>query len=308
MQVPEPVKQNYPLARLTTIRTGGSADYFAVAEDEEQVSSLLAWAKSNELPVGVIGSGSNLLVADEGVQGLVLKLDGNLAAIEQMENRLICGGGARLPQVSARAAAYGLSGIEFTVNIPGTIGGAVKMNANAYGGELSETLEWADIASPDGVVKKKPEDLGFGYRSSNIGPNEIVVRVSFALEQADRKQVTEALADMRGSRKEAQPSGVKTFGSTFKNPDDERAQGRSAGELLEAAGCKGMSVGGARITEKHANFVENFSDATTSDILKLMGLARDRVKEKFGIELKPEVQFMGESAATSYLRENGKGG
>ncbi len=304
MQVPEQVDENYPLGRLTTVKTGGAAEFFASVAGEEQIASLLAWADSKGLTVGVIGSGSNLLVADEGVQGLVLKLEGNLAAIEQKENRLICGGGARLPQVSARAASFGLSGIEFGVSIPGTVGGAVKMNANAYGGQLSDTLEWAQIASPSGIHKKEPGELNFGYRSSNIGRDEIVIRASFALENADREEVKKTLESMRTSRKEAQPSGIKTFGSTFKNPEGENAKGRTAGQLIETAGCKGLNVGGARISEKHANFIENTGDATTDDVLSVMVEARDRVKEKFDIKLEPEVQFVGRSETANRLWGN----
>ncbi len=304
MQIPDQVDEKYPLARLTTIKTGGAADFFASVEDEEQVVSLLAWADSEGLTVGVIGSGSNLLVADEGVQGLVLKLDGNLAAIEQLRNRLICGGGARLPQVSARAASLGLSGIEFGVSIPGTVGGAVKMNANAYGGQLSDTLEYAQVASSSGIQKRLPGDLDFGYRSSNIGSDEIVIRASFALESAASEEVKKTLESMRSSRREAQPSGIKTFGSTFKNPEDEKAQGQKAGQLIEAAGCKGLNVGGAKVSEKHANFIENTGDATTEDVLSVMGETRDRVKDKFGVKLEPEVQFIGRSATATRLWEN----
>lgn len=302
MQLPEHIHKNYPLARLTTIKTGGAADFYASAQDERQINSLLEWAGSQSLQVGVIGSGSNLLVADEGVQGLVVKLEGSLATIKQQGNRLICGGGARLPQVSARAASLGLSGIEFGISIPGTVGGAVKMNANAFGGTLSDTLEWAQVASVSGVVKKKPEELGFGYRTSSLGPNEIVIRASFALEKAGKEELKKTLGSIRASRREAQPSGIKTFGSTFKNPDGESAHGRSAGELLEAAGCKGLSVGGAGFSAKHANFIENNGAATTNDVLGLISEARSRVKDKFGIELEPEVQLIGESEAASRLR------
>ena len=304
MQIPEYVEENYPLARLTTIKTGGAAEFFASVADEERVAALLAWADSEGQAVGVIGSGSNLLVADEGVQGLVIKLDGKLAAIEQLKNRLICGGGARLPQVSARAASCGLSGIEFGVSIPGTVGGAVKMNANAYGGQLSDSLEWAQIASPSGIQKKEPGELDFGYRSSNIGRDEIVIRASFALKDADREEVKKTLESMRASRREAQPSGIKTFGSTFKNPEGENAHGRSAGQLIEAAGCKGLSVGSARVSEKHANFIENTGDATTDEVLSVMGETCDRVKEKFGVKLEPEVQFVGKSAKADRLWGN----
>jgi UDP-N-acetylmuramate dehydrogenase len=242
----------------------------------------------------VVGSGSNLLIADEGFRGLVMKLDGSLSTIEQEGERLVCGGGARLPQAAAFAARAGLSGLEFGVNIPGTVGGAVKMNANAYGGDLARVLEWVDVTTDSGTDRRAPAELGFEYRRSNLAPGEVVARASFALSAAEPDSVKATLADMRSQRRAAQPSGIKTFGSTFKNPDDPRAEGRSAGVLLDEAGCRGLTVGGARFSEKHANFVENLGDATTADVIALMGEGRRRVRERFGVELEPEVQFLGE--------------
>jgi UDP-N-acetylenolpyruvoylglucosamine reductase len=304
MSEPDGIERDYPLARLTTIRTGGPADRFARADSAERLAALLAWAAREGLRVGVVGSGSNLLVADEGFRGLVIKLDGELAEIEREGDRVLCGGGARLPQAAARAARDGLSGLEFGVNIPGTVGGAVKMNANAYGGELGRVLEWVDVATPDGTDRRRPEDLGFAYRRSNLGPMEIVARASFALEPADPQRVKGTLADMRARRRAAQPSGIKTFGSTFKNPDDPRAEGRSAGVLLDEAGCRGLAVGGARFSEKHANFVENAGEATTADVIALMAEGRRRVREHFGVDLEPEVQLLGD-VDDSPLREGG---
>jgi UDP-N-acetylmuramate dehydrogenase len=228
-----------------------------------------------------------------------MKLDGELATIEQDGERLLCGGGARLPQAAARAARAGLSGLEFGVNIPGTVGGAVKMNANAYGGDLSRVLEWVEIATPEGAARREPGELGFSYRRSNLGPREVVSRASFALTPAEPAAVKGTLAEMREARKAAQPSGIKTFGSTFKNPDDPRAEGRSAGVLLDEAGCRGLTVGGARFSEKHANFVENTGTATTADVIALMAEGRRRVRERFGVELEPEVQILGDVDATA---------
>lgn len=294
MKPPPGVQPDFPLSRLTTVRTGGAADWFARPATEAELSELLAWASEEGLALGTIGSGSNLLVADAGFRGLAIKLDGELAEIEREGERLICGGGARLPSVSARAAGWGLAGIEFGVNIPGTAGGAVKMNANAYGGQLAEVLEWVDVATATGVGRRAPEQLGFAYRSSSLGAGEIVVRVSFRLRPDDPAAIRARLEEMRGKRREAQPSGIKTFGSTFKNPEGERAEGRSAGQLLEAAGCRGLRHGDARFSEKHANFVENAGEATTAEILELMAEGRRRVHERFGVILEPEVQILGE--------------
>ena len=190
----------------------------------------------------------------------MLKLDGELAEVERDGASVVCGGGARLPSAAAKAARWGLTGLEFGINIPGTVGGAVRMNANAYGGQLARVLEWVDVCTPDGVERRLPDQLGFDYRRSNLEPEAVVSRASFALAEAEPETVKATLAEMRGKRREAQPSGIKTFGSTFKNPDDERAEGRSAGQLLDAAGCRGLQVGGARFSDKHANFVENAGD------------------------------------------------
>jgi UDP-N-acetylmuramate dehydrogenase len=288
------VERDYPLARLTTIRTGGPGDFYSRPDSLERLIELLAWADEAEIAVGVVGSGSNLLIADAGFRGLVMKLDGALATIDQEGDRLLCGGGARLPQAAARAARAGLSGLEFGVNIPGTVGGAVKMNANAYGGDLSRVLEWVEIATPQGSGRRTPDELGFSYRRSNLGPREIVAGASFALSPAEPESVKATLAEMRAARHAAQPSGIKTFGSTFKNPEDPRAEGRSAGVLLDEAGCRGLTVGGARFSEKHANFVENMGEATTADVIALMAEGRRRVRERFGVELEPEVQLLGD--------------
>lgn len=303
MNPPKGVERDRPLDRLTTVRTGGPADFFARPDSDERLAELLAWTDGEGIDVGVVGSGSNLLVADEGFRGLVIKLDGDLAQIERDGDRLLCGGGARLPQAAARAAREGLSGLEFGVNIPGTVGGAVRMNANAYGGDLSRVLEWVDVATPAGTDRRAPDDLGFAYRRSSLGPHEVVARASFALEPAEPEAVKTTLADMRRRRREAQPSGIKTFGSTFKNPDDARAEGRSAGMLLDAAGCRGLAVGGARFSEKHANFVENGGEATTADVVALMAEGRRRVRDRFGVTLEPEVQLLGDVDARALYEE-----
>jgi UDP-N-acetylenolpyruvoylglucosamine reductase len=295
MTTPPPgVERDFPLARLTTVRTGGPADWFARPGKRERLVELLRWAASEGVAVGVIGSGSNLLVADDGFRGLAIKLDGDLATIERDGDRILCGGGARLPSAAAKAAGWGLAGLEFGINIPGTAGGAVRMNANAYGGQLGRVLEWVEVCTAAGAEQRDPDRLGFSYRRSNLRPGEVVSRAAFRLRPGDPEEIRATLATMRERRREAQPSGIKTFGSTFRNPDDERAEGRSAGQLLEAAGCRGLGHGGARFSEKHANFVENTGEASTADVLELMTEGRRRVKEHFGVELEPEVQVLGE--------------
>jgi UDP-N-acetylenolpyruvoylglucosamine reductase len=294
MKAPAGIQHDYPLARLTTVRTGGVGDLFARAGSEQQLVELLAWTAAGGIAVSVVGSGSNLLVADDGVRGLVIKLDRELAAIAVDGERLLCGGGARLPAVAARAAREGLSGIEFGVNIPGTVGGAVRMNANAYGGELGRALEWVQIATASGMQRRVPSELGFSYRRSNLSDGAVVARASLRLIPADPATVKATLEEMRRRRHEAQPQGIKTFGSTFKNPEDPRAKGRSAGLLLSEAGCNGVTIGGARFAPKHANFIENTGTATTTDVIAVMAEGRRRVLERFGVALEPEVQTLGD--------------
>jgi UDP-N-acetylenolpyruvoylglucosamine reductase len=266
--IPSIVQRDHPLDRMATVRTGGAAEYFARAGSGAQLKELLAWAAQIDAPVHVVGSGSNLLIADEGVGGLVVKLDRKLALIKHEGERIVCGGGARLPSVAARAAQAGLSGIEFGVNIPGTVGGAVRMNANAYGGELAKALEWVELVTASGTERRAPAELGFGYRSSSLRAGEIVARASFLLVPARTAAVKATLAEMR--------------------------EGRSAGLLLAEAGCNGLVVGGARFAEKHANFIENTGTATTADVIAVMAEGRRRVKERFGVELEPEVQTLGD--------------
>lgn len=295
MSIPDGVEEHADLSRLTTVRTGGSSDYYARPDSAEAVVELLAWAKSAEQAVGVVGSGSNLLIADSGFRGIVIKLEGQLTQCEFVDDGVVAGGGMRLPSLAAKAAGNGLAGIEFGVSIPGTVGGAIRMNANAYGGELARVLDWAEIADSDGFVRRTPDELDFTYRHSNITAGQIVTRAQFSLVRADAGAVKAELAELRARRKEAQPAGIKTFGSTFKNPDDPRAEGLTAGRLLEAAGCKGLEYGGARFSPKHANFVENFNDASTADVVALIAEGRRRVAEKFdGLRLETEVQVLGE--------------
>lgn len=291
---PPGVEADRPLDRFTTVRTGGRADFLCRPASRDELVEVLVWAHGGDIPIGIIGSGSNLLVADEGFRGLAIKLDGELAGMELSGTTLICGGGVRLPSVAAKTAGWGLTGLEFGVNIPGTAGGAVKMNANAYGGSLEDVIESVEICDHTGAAEKSPGELDLGYRSSSIGGDQVVSRVKFRLSEDSPEVIRERLAEMRAWRREAQPSGIKTFGSTFKNPEDPAAEGMGAGQLLDRAGCRGLTVGGARLSEKHANFVENMGDATTADVLAVMAAGQDRVREMFGVDLEPEVQTLGE--------------
>ena len=276
------------------MRTGGNADYLARPTGTAELVELLAWADDHQVAVGMIGSGSNLLVSDEGFRGLAIKLDGDFTTIEREGDSVSLGGAVRLPSAAAKSVGWGLAGLEFGVNIPGTAGGAVRMNANAYGGRLADVIESVELCDAEGVRRVGIEELGFGYRSSSLQSGQVVSRVDFRLTPQDPEEIRERLAEMRAWRKETQPSGIKTFGSTFKNPEDAAADGMSAGQLLDRAGCRGLEIGGARFSQVHANFIENMGEATTADVVAVMAAGRERVQSEFGVLLEPEVQVLGE--------------
>jgi UDP-N-acetylmuramate dehydrogenase len=234
-----------------------------------------------------VGRGSNLIVSDAGFRGLVLRLAGRLTSISVRGDDVWCGGGASLPRAVQRAAAHGLEGLEWGASIPGTVGGAVAMNAGAHAGELAQVLRWAVICGPDGRRRVGPEDLALGYRRSAVAPGEVVAAAGFALRRGDADAIAARLAAFRAHRRATQPQGVRTFGSVFTNPE-----GDSAGRLLEAAGCKGLRQGGARFSPVHANFIEASPGCTAGDVLGLMAEGRRRVAEAGGPRLEPEVRFL----------------
>jgi UDP-N-acetylenolpyruvoylglucosamine reductase len=283
------VEQGVPISRLTTVGTGGPARYFARPEDVEQLAALLEWRAEQGLAMAVIGLGSNLLAADEGFDGLVVRLSGRLAAIERDGSDIRCGGGASLAAVVKRASQWGLSGIEFGCAIPGTVGGAVRMNAGAYGGEMRDVLADALVMTAGGGRSGGPEQLAMSYRGTNVTGDEVVAEARLALVAGDSAAIAETVRDMQRRRKEAQPAGVRTFGSVWKNPSPEM----TAGMLLERCGLKGLTIGGARISPVHANFIENTGGASSADVIALMVEGRRRAREQFAVALEHEVQLLG---------------
>ena len=281
------IEPDAPLAPLTTIRVGGTADWMCRAASFRDVVRALAWARERGIAVAVIGRGSNLLVSDEGFRGLALRLVGRLTSISVRGADLWCGGGASLPRAVQRAAANGLEGLEWGASIPGTVGGAVAMNAGAHAGELAHVLRWAVICGPDGRRRVGLDDLDLGYRRSAVAPGEVVAAAGFALAPGDPEAIAARLAEFRAHRRATQPQGVRTFGSVFTNPP-----GDSAGRLLEAAGCKGLAIGGARFSTVHANFIEASPACRAADVLALMGEGRRRVAEAGGPVLAPEVRSL----------------
>ena len=283
------IESEVPLGRYTTLGAGGKARAFARPSTVAHVEEALSWARERELPVATIGLGSNLLVADEGVEALVLKLGGELASAEVEDDLLVAGGGAPNAVCLHRVRAGGLGGFEFACAIPGTTGGGVRMNAGAYGSDWSEILVRALVVDERGAGWLKPADLGLSYRHSELEGGQIVARVEFRLERRDPDEIKAKVAELQALRKAAQPTNKRTFGSVFKNPEHEL----SAGRMLEACGLKGHRIGGAQISPRHANFIENADGARAADAIGLMAEARRRAREEYGVELEHEVQFLG---------------
>lgn len=281
------LREGESLAPFTTIRVGGPADWLVTASCTRHVVAALRWAEERDAAVAVIGRGSNLLVSDEGFRGLALRLTGALSSISARDGGMWCGGAASLPRAVQRAASHGLTGLEFGASIPGTVGGAVAMNAGAHRGELAEVLAWAAIASAEGRRLVRPGDLDLGYRHSNLGPGDVVTAAGFTLRPGDPDAIAATLAEFRGHRRATQPQGVRTFGSVFTNPP-----GDSAGRLLEEAGCKSLRIGDARFSPVHANFIEAGAATRANDVLELMGVGRRRVIERGGPRLEPEVRYL----------------
>jgi UDP-N-acetylenolpyruvoylglucosamine reductase len=278
------------LSRYTTLGTGGPARAFAEPSSAAEVEELLR----RGMPVATIGLGSNLLVADEGVDALVLKLRGELAAVEIDGDRVLAGGGAANAVCLHRARAAGLGGFEFACAIPGTIGGGVWMNGGAYGSDFSQVLVRALVATADGTDWLTPEELGLEYRHSGLRHGQVVLQAELRLATRPPEEIKAAVRDLNARRKAAQPTNRRTFGSVFKNPDHEL----SAGRMLEACGLKGHRIGGAQISPKHANFIENAGGARTADALALMSEARWRAREEYGVELVHEVELLGDIEVT----------
>ena len=283
------IDEQVPLARFTTIGIGGPARAFARPRSLAELREALAWAREQGLPVATVGLGSNLLVADDGFDGLVLKLDGELAAAEVRGELLVAGGGAANAVCLHRARAAGLGGFEFACAIPGTAGGGVWMNAGAYGGDWAGILVRALVVDADGGEWRTRRELGLCYRHSDLRHDEVVAEVEFRLQPRPVEEIKATIAELQRQRKAAQPTNKRTYGSVFKNPDHEL----SAGRMLEACGLKGYRIGGAVISPRHANFVENAGGARSADAVALMAEARRRARERFGVELVHEVELLG---------------
>jgi UDP-N-acetylmuramate dehydrogenase len=277
------------LARYTTLGTGGPAREFASPQNVRELEGSLRRAALEGMGVVTIGLGSNVLVADDGVDALVLRLGGDLASVEIDGERVRAGGGAANAVVLHRARAAGLGGFEFACAIPGTVGGGVWMNGGAYGGDFSQVLERALVATAEGTGWLTPAELGLAYRHSDLRHGQVVVQTELRLRPRPPEEIKAEVRELNAKRKAAQPTNRRTFGSVFKNPEHEL----SAGRMLEACGLKGFRSGGAQISPKHANFIENADGARSADAIALMAEARRRAHEQYGVELRHEVELLG---------------
>ena len=286
-----------PLARLTTMRVGGTAELLATAHNAFELRALVRFARARDLPLLILGRGSNVIVSDRGVRGLVVHVRAEGSRIDGSNYRAEAG--VPMARAATETQRAGLSGLEFGLAIPGTVGGAVWANAGAHGSDVRAVIESADVLLADGTeARLAAADLGLSYRDSRFkhpaaaGPAEIVVAATFVLEPADAVVIKTRLDDIRRWRQAHQPLGLPSAGSTFRNPAD----GSSAGERIDRAGLKGLRVGGATVSEKHANFLVTERGATATDVRRLVDRIHATILERDGVDLRPEVEFVGDWA------------
>lgn len=289
---PEHILLNEPMKDHTTFRIGGPADYLILPASMEDVAFVFQCLKRHDIPFVILGNGSNVLVLDKGIRGAVIKFNSPISAIRKKKNTLTAGAGALLRDVSGFAAENSLSGMEFACGIPGSIGGAVFMNAGAYDGEMKNIVSAVRAISPKGeIVQFTANELDFGYRHSIFQENGCAIcEVDLTLTPGNAEEIKEKIAGFTERRESKQPLEMPSAGSTFKRPE-----GHYAGTLIEQTGLKGFTVGGAQVSDKHAGFVVNAGNATAKDVLELIRQVQDRVFEKHHVKLFPEVRILGEA-------------
>ena len=276
-----------PMKKHTTFRVGGPADVL-VQPDETALAAILALCRQYHVSYSFIGNGSNLLVGDKGIRGVVIEMTDPMGNIEVDGTKITAQAGAMLSKIANTAASNGLGGMEFAAGIPGSVGGAVVMNAGAYGGEIRAVCRWSQEMLPDGtLVRREGVSQGFGYRTSVFQHTDgVIVRACFALQPGDPGIIRETMRELMTRRTVSQPLDLPSAGSAFKRP-----QGGYAAALIESAGLKGLTVGGAQVSEKHAGFVVNRGGATAADVLELLRQVQQRVLEHSGIRLEPEIRL-----------------
>lgn len=287
----EQVLTEEPMKKHTTFRIGGPADYFVQPRKVEEIAEVIALCKESGIPFYIIGNGSNLLVSDAGFRGVIIQLFKNFNEISIEGEEITVFAGAQNSVVAKRALEAGLTGFEFAAGIPGTVGGAVVMNAGAYGGEIKDIIVEATVLDENGDIRVIPKDgLELGYRTSIIEKKGyVVLSARLLLKRGDKEAIRGRMEELKEQRVSKQPLDYPSAGSTFKRPE-----GYFAGKLIMDAGLRGFQVGGAQVSEKHCGFVINTGDATAEDVMTLMDEVRRIVMEKFGVELKPEVKRLGE--------------
>ena len=287
----EQILEEEPMKKHTTFRIGGPAEHLILPQTTEEIADVIKLCRQEEIPWYIVGNGSNLLVADEGVRGVVIQLLRNFNQIQVEGCQIRMQAGAQNAAVAKRALDASLTGFEFAAGIPGTIGGAVVMNAGAYGGEMKDILKEVTVLDPNGMIRTIPtEELELGYRTSIIArKGYVVLEAVIVLKTGDPKEIKAAMDELKEKRVTKQPLEYPSAGSTFKRPE-----GYFAGKLIMDAGLRGFSVGGAQISEKHCGFVINKDNATAKDVTELMDETKKIVMEKFGVALEPEVKRLGQ--------------
>lgn len=280
-----------PLSRHTTFRIGGPADYFVTPENPEDIRCLIEFCRGRDIPYYIVGNGSNLLAGDKGFRGVIIQVFKNMNEIHTEGEKVYAQAGALLSKIAAAALEASLTGLEFASGIPGTLGGALRMNAGAYGGEMKQVVESATVLTPEGEVLVIPvSELGMSYRTSVIAKNDyVVLEAALHLKKGRQEEIRALMDDLKEKRVSKQPLEYGSAGSTFKRPE-----GYFAGKLIQDSGLRGFRIGAAQVSEKHCGFVINRGGATAAEVVELMDQVRSRVKEKFGVELEPEVKRIGE--------------
>lgn len=272
----------------TTFRIGGPARLFAMPKSVEEITRLLSYCKEKQMRYMILGNGSNVLFSDDGFDGMIIQIGTDMGEIQIAGEHLYAGAGATLSRVAGFACENGLTGMEFAAGIPGSIGGAIVMNAGAYGGEMRDIVEFADILEEDGAVRRyMNEEMKFSYRHSIVDAGKIVVGVGLCLSFGEKEQIREKMRQLAEARRRKQPLEYGSAGSTFKRPE-----GYFAGKLIDDSGLRGYRVGGAMVSEKHCGFVINYEHATCEDVLKVMQEVCTVVKDKYGVTLEPEVRII----------------
>ncbi len=285
------IKYDESMKKHTTMQVGGTCDCLVLPESIEEIQKVVSYAKENHIPYYVIGNGSNLLVKDEGIRGLVIKIGPKFSSVSVEDEKIIASSGVGTPRVAQVAKKHALTGLEFACGIPGTVGGCVRMNAGAYGGEMKDVVESVTYLDSDGNIKKiLNKDMEFDYRHSVFGNHKdwIILSVTFALKKGDVEEISKLMESNALARRTKQPLEYPNFGSVFKRPT-----GYFVGKLVQDSGLRGYQIGGAQVSQKHTGFIINTGNATCQDVLDLIRYVQDTVYEKFNVKLQTEVEIIG---------------